>query len=250
MMINELIEQIGRERLELFSEYAPNQVKGPVTFREVKMMARALLAVLDAQENNTIRKRKALLWLERQQVAHPGMNEVRYAIELITAPPVASVHLQITDEMALAFHQAIGDGSIGSADVAEIKTGLASAFANVTFPPSASAPDGLAAAVNRLLDSDGSRGTFSAIRRSDALAEVERLLAAAPATGVPDALREAVNAIYFTDSSDYFSALWSIVRFLSPETADLFAKDERAAFERVNANLQHAAAPAPGGDDE
>lgn len=69
-----------------------------------------------------------------------------------------------------------------------------------------------------------------------------------PSASAPDALREAVNAIYFTDSSDYFSALWSIVRFLSPETADLLAKDERAAFERVNANLQHAAAPAPGGD--
>ncbi len=52
-----------------------------------------------------------------------------------------------------------------------------------TNPPAASAPDGLASAVNRLLDSDGSRGTFSAIRRGDALAEVERLLAAAPSPG-------------------------------------------------------------------
>lgn len=52
-----------------------------------------------------------------------------------------------------------------------------------TTPPAASVPDGLAAAVNRLLDSDGSRGSFSAIRRGDALAEVERLLAAAPAPG-------------------------------------------------------------------
>lgn len=50
-----------------------------------------------------------------------------------------------------------------------------------TSPPAASVPDGLSAAVNILLDSDGSRGTFSAIRRGDALAEVERLLAAAPA---------------------------------------------------------------------
>lgn len=49
-----------------------------------------------------------------------------------------------------------------------------------TSPPAASVPDGLSAAVNILLDSDGSRGTFSAIRRGDALAEVERLLAAAP----------------------------------------------------------------------
>ena len=59
--------------------------------------------------------------------------ENSHPIGLYTAPPVASVHLQITDEMALAFHQAIGDGSIGSADVAEIKTGLASAFAELLF---------------------------------------------------------------------------------------------------------------------
>lgn len=52
-----------------------------------------------------------------------------------------------------------------------------------TTPPADSAPDGLAAAVDRLLDTDGSRGRFSAIRRGDALAEVERLLAAAPAPG-------------------------------------------------------------------
>lgn len=46
--------------------------------------------------------------------------------------------------------------------------------------PAASVPDGLAAAVNRLLDVDGSRGTFDAIIHRNALAEVERLLAAAP----------------------------------------------------------------------
>lgn len=49
--INELIEQIGgRERLEFLSEYRPNIVKGQVTFREVKVIARALLAVLDDVE--------------------------------------------------------------------------------------------------------------------------------------------------------------------------------------------------------
>jgi len=41
-------------------------------------------------------------------------------------------------------------------------------------------PDGLIAAVNRLLDSDGSRGCYSAIRCGDAHDEIERLLAAAP----------------------------------------------------------------------
>lgn len=41
-------------------------------------------------------------------------------------------------------------------------------------------PDGLIGAVNRLLDSDGSRGCYSAIRCGDAHDEIERLLAAAP----------------------------------------------------------------------
>lgn len=44
-------------------------------------------------------------------------------------------------------------------------------------------PDGLIAAVNRLLDSDGSRGCYSAIQCGDAHKEVERLLAAAPQEG-------------------------------------------------------------------
>lgn len=41
-------------------------------------------------------------------------------------------------------------------------------------------PDGLIAAVNRLLDSDGSRGCYDAMVRGDAREEIERLLAAAP----------------------------------------------------------------------
>lgn len=41
-------------------------------------------------------------------------------------------------------------------------------------------PDGLIAAVNRLLDSDGSRSCYSAIQCGDAHDEIERLLAAAP----------------------------------------------------------------------
>lgn len=41
-------------------------------------------------------------------------------------------------------------------------------------------PDGLIAAVNRLLDSDGSRGCYSAIQCGDAHDEIERLLAASP----------------------------------------------------------------------
>lgn len=41
-------------------------------------------------------------------------------------------------------------------------------------------PGGLIGAVNRLLDSDGSRGCYSAIRCGDAHDEIEHLLAAVP----------------------------------------------------------------------
>lgn len=46
--------------------------------------------------------------------------------------------------------------------------------------PAPVVPDSLIAAVNRLLDSDGSRGCYSAIQCGDAHDEIERLLAAAP----------------------------------------------------------------------
>lgn len=45
--------------------------------------------------------------------------------------------------------------------------------------------DGLIAAVNRLLDSDGSRGCYSAIRCHSAREEVERLLATYPQIAKP-----------------------------------------------------------------
>ncbi|ENY4831361.1 hypothetical protein ACR0WR_001460, partial [Serratia marcescens] len=53
----------------------------------------------------------------------------------------------------------------------------------------------LAAAVNRLLDCDGTRGHFSAIRCSDAREEVERLLAQPVSSGykLPDNVREALT---------------------------------------------------------
>ncbi|HFI8612844.1 TPA: hypothetical protein ACGR7J_001565 [Escherichia coli] len=59
-------------------------------------------------------------------------------------------------------------------------------------------------AINRLLDSDGSRGTFSAFRCADAREELERLLAAEPVSqrdelpaNVIDALEKALQAMSF-----------------------------------------------------
>lgn len=49
--------------------------------------------------------------------------------------------------------------------------------------------------------------------------------------GWKEALSETVAAIYFNDSTDYLSTLWSVVRALSPETADLLESNEKAAFD-------------------
>lgn len=131
-MINKLIGQIGgRERLEFIAENAIS--------RERIIMARALLAVLDAK-------------------------------------PVA-----FTDDEEL---RNVKNGTCGEIFNGDYIDKFDGQWLGVYLtPPAASVPDGLAAAVNLLLDSDGSRGTFSAIRRGNALAEVERLLAAAPAPG-------------------------------------------------------------------
>lgn len=60
---------------------------------------------------------------------------------LYAHPPTAPAQpVTITDAMAYAFHNAIGDGSLGGDEVDEIKRGLAAAFANAApaqQPPSA-----------------------------------------------------------------------------------------------------------------
>lgn len=48
-----------------------------------------------------------------------------------------------------------------------------------TAPPILVVQDEVRDAINRLLDSDGSRGTFNAVRSYDAREELERLLSAA-----------------------------------------------------------------------
>jgi len=50
---------------------------------------------------------------------------------------------------------------------------------------------------------------------------------------IEGALSDAVTAIYYEDSRDYLSALWSIVaRLGGEEAASLLEEDERAAYEK------------------
>ncbi|CAM6666570.1 TPA: hypothetical protein ACJ5QC_001706 [Enterobacter hormaechei] len=59
------------------------------------------------------------------------LNEMaRIALASIEAEPV-----DISDDMAYAFHHALSDSSLGADDVDEIKTGLRAVFANITAPP-------------------------------------------------------------------------------------------------------------------
>lgn len=68
-----------------------------------------------------------------------------------------------------------------------------------------------------------------------------------PAPGVPEAsiaeaVKASVAAIYFADSSDYRSALWTVVRVLSPDLYDTLGKDEQSAYELAVARLAAARA--------
>ncbi|EOG5487633.1 hypothetical protein ACLE1M_003592 [Enterobacter hormaechei] len=64
---------------------------------------------------------------------------LRIALASLEAEPV-----DISDDMAYAFHHALSDSSLGADDVDEIKTGLRAVFANITAPPApVSVPDAM-----------------------------------------------------------------------------------------------------------
>lgn len=70
----------------------------------------------------------ALDALEELPDDKPGCTHTRYDVPLYLAPPAQPVPA-VTDGMAYAFHNAIGDGSLGANEVEEIKTGLRAALA-------------------------------------------------------------------------------------------------------------------------
>ncbi|EKH6496348.1 MULTISPECIES: hypothetical protein [Enterobacterales] len=49
--------------------------------------------------------------------------------------------VQVTERMALDFHHALTDGSIGNDELEEIKVGLRAALCNVAVPPAPAVPD-------------------------------------------------------------------------------------------------------------
>ena len=80
---------------------------------------------------------------------------------------------EVTDGMAIAFHNALTDGSIGQSEVDEIKTGLRAAIAAAPTPPVSEDKDKIIAAANAL-ENIASTSSSTRIRRvaNDALTAI------------------------------------------------------------------------------
>ena len=77
-------------------------------------------------------------WIPESNGCTPATAAEVEMWELLAALEAAPVN--VTDRMALDFHHALTDGSIGNDELEEIKTGLRAALCNVTAPPAPAVP--------------------------------------------------------------------------------------------------------------
>ncbi|MGP1086304.1 hypothetical protein ACJ8LB_23735 [Serratia sp. CY58181] len=137
--------------------------------------------------------------------------------------------VQVTDEMALAFHRALNDGGIGEADLEEIKVGLRGALCNITAPPALAYPERLPCPVHLLPGLKFGKGVptrsmlDALVRRAEYEAELEAmtpeqkaeddarieafkaLLPRPPAPAVPEKCPERVRFLMNMHTDDLFS---------------------------------------------
>jgi hypothetical protein len=166
----------------------------PASHEEAAAMARELLANREAQPDDKpfgYYSKETAAILERRGFAPISANPlVDHSIPLYTAPPAPAVPPEIPLTSPIAAEYVAGWNACRAAMLAQPQNEPQNIPKNI--------PGDLPAAVNRLLDSDGSRGCFSAIRCSDAREEVERLLAQPVSSGYklpPHAYRELVNSL-------------------------------------------------------
>ena len=109
--------------------------------------------------------------IERLFTAPPAQKPLKdhQIRELVNELRDIAIEYQGTQQLRERIARTVSTAMLQGAESAESRSGNTPVI-----------PDGLIAAVNRLLDSDGSRGCYSALRCYDAHAEVERLLSAAP----------------------------------------------------------------------
>ena len=95
----------------------------------------------------------------------------RLELAALRASPASAP--EVTDGMAIAFHHALTDGSIGQSEVEEIKAGLRAALATAPTPPVSEDKDKIIAAANAL-ENIASTSSSTRIRRvaNDALTAI------------------------------------------------------------------------------
>ncbi|HIC7644614.1 TPA: hypothetical protein ACW7KW_005203 [Serratia liquefaciens] len=146
---------------------------------------------------------------------------------LLTAPPAPAVPDEMTGDGVLAMHDCgyiEGWNACRAAMLAQPQNEPQNIPKNI--------PGDLPAAVNRLLDSDGSCGCFSAIRCSDAREEVERLLAQPVSQGCKldslniravSALREAVRNQWLKSNEFAEKVYWHNMHSIANEIIEAMA---------------------------
>ncbi|WP_049073898.1 hypothetical protein [Klebsiella michiganensis] len=161
------------ERVQALYDLKVGQVLSLADIENVKMLSRMALAAMDSEPVIVVGDDggDALSYRRLIQSFEPGTKLYRHA-QLV---PVVSADLLHTAASAIEDLLTTKDRT-GACVWFDLPFRLRSA-ANAHSAPVV--PDGLIAAVNRLLDSDGSRGCYSATQCGDAHDEIERLLAAA-----------------------------------------------------------------------
>ncbi|MDU4361998.1 MAG: DUF551 domain-containing protein [Klebsiella oxytoca] len=194
-----MTSKLTRERLEHYASL-PSQPFGKgsgVFMYEVRQMARALLAAIDSEpvRNPVLAYADSYRDMAKQGVESVPIWSVITGLERNIAPlyrhaqqPVVPDDIKLRELFDSWF---ASDCSFDRSPEASEEDNIAwresywyvwqrCRAAMLQAGNSPVIPDGLIAAVNRLLDSDGSRGCYSAIQCGDAHDEIERLLAAAP----------------------------------------------------------------------
>ncbi|MDP8580204.1 hypothetical protein [Klebsiella pneumoniae] len=144
---------------------------------EASALARIALAAMDSEP---------VAWTDEAELRDVDRGGCGYLFTVNPVTPHADerriilLYRHAQQPAAVVLQEMTADGIIDMHECGYVEGWNACRAAMLQSGNSPVIPGGLIGAVNRLLDSDGSRGCYSAIRCGDAHDEIERLLAAAP----------------------------------------------------------------------
>ncbi len=118
------------------------QLSAVETTKEFRAMLKYMRAIAKAEPESAKEKFELEegLWRYASQKTIKAIVEHIDALEFALAANREAQPVQVTDGMALDFHHALTDGSIGSDELEEIKVGLRAALCNVTAPSAPAVP--------------------------------------------------------------------------------------------------------------